>query len=656
MVAHSLTGETCQLLARPVTGRGGSSCDDAVSAPAAHRPDIDGLRAVAILPILLLHCGIAKLRGGFVGVDIFFVISGYLITGIIARETVSGCFTLTAFYRRRIVRILPALTVMMTIVLALGCATMLPNPIRDMGKSAAATSLFVSNFYFWSTSDYFAAGSDAKPFIHTWSLAVEEQFYLFFPLALMGLRGQSRRRLVMVVGSAALASLACGAWLAIQAPSAGFFLLPARVFELMAGALVALGALPEIRSDRIRDWLCGAALALIGVSCVITSSGWSFPVPFAIPPVVGAAVLLGYGETAVTARILSWAPARAIGLISYSLYLWHRPVIAFYQMRNGTTLAPRDTVLLIGISLVLAWLSYRVVERPALRRWRDRAGIGVHLTGFALLAGMAAAGLAIAANADAIRPLSPAAKKVASYLGYDTTAAGRAQFDTDRCFTIPTGKPFDAGHCLALADDRPNVLLLGDSHAAQFSQALRQRLSHANVLQATAAGCRPLLNGRGLARCRDVMNLAFHGIDLERIDTVVLAGRWLDAETLQLLETIAYLRRAHVRVIVIGPMVEYDLDMPELVVRAMLDHNWARLDHFRLRDRQELDRQLEPLISHAGAKYLSIERFECPTNHCDLLAGDGVPVHFDHSHLTNAAAKGTINGPVASYLRSVATY
>jgi peptidoglycan/LPS O-acetylase OafA/YrhL len=620
------------------------------AAPLAHRADIDGLRAVAILPILLLHCGIAQLRGGFVGVDIFFVISGYLITGIIEREAASRSFTLIAFYRRRIVRILPALAVMMAIVLALGCAVMLPNPIRDMGRSAAATSLFVSNFYFWSTSDYFAAGSDAKPFIHTWSLAVEEQFYLFFPLILVALRRLPRRALVRIVAGAALASLACGAWLAIAAPSAGFFLLPARVFELMAGALVALGALPTIRSARARDLLCLAALALIGISCIVTSSGWPFPVPFAIPPVLGATVLLAYGETAVTARILSWTPARAIGLISYSLYLWHRPVIAFYQMQHGTTLKPLDTVLLMAASLGLAWLSYRFVEQPALRRWRNRSGLGVHLTGLAGLAGLATAGLAIAANADAIRPLPPAAMKVASYLGYDTTAAGRAQFDTDRCFTIPTGKPFDAAHCLALANDRPNVLLLGDSHAAQFSQALRARLARTNVLQATAAGCRPLLNGRGLARCRDVMNLAFHGIDLSRVSTVVLGGRWLDSETPQLLETIAYLRRYHARVIVIGPMVEYDLDMPELVVRAMVNHDRERLDRFRLRDRQQLDQRLEPLVQNAGGEYLSTQRLECPDNHCSTLDQDGAAPHFDHSHLSNGAAKHIIDSLHFTYV------
>ncbi|RZM25648.1 MAG: acyltransferase, partial [Sphingomonas sp.] len=173
-----------------------------------YRPDIDGLRALAILPILLLHCGVTKLRGGFVGVDIFFVISGFLITAIMVRDIADGRFSIARFYRHRIVRILPALLVMMTVTLAIGCVLLLPNQLRDLGRSAAATSVFGSNVYFYLTSDYFAAASDAKPLVHTWSLAVEEQFYLLYPLLLWSLRGLSRQRLAQVIAGLALASFA----------------------------------------------------------------------------------------------------------------------------------------------------------------------------------------------------------------------------------------------------------------------------------------------------------------------------------------------------------------------------------------------------------------------------------------------------------------
>ena len=265
---------------------------DGARAALRYRPDIDGLRALAILPILLLHCGVTRLRGGFVGVDIFFVISGFLITAIMVRDIADDRFSVLRFYRHRIVRILPALLAMMTVTLALGCVLLLPNPLRDLGRSAAATSVFGSNVYFYLTSDYFAAASDAKPLVHTWSLAVEEQFYLLYPLLLWSLRSVSRQRLAWILGALALVSFGIGAGLAATRPVAGFYLLPGRVWELALGALVALGAVPRIAKPWMRDMLCGAAILVILACCVVVSGNWPFPVPFALPPAVAAAILI----------------------------------------------------------------------------------------------------------------------------------------------------------------------------------------------------------------------------------------------------------------------------------------------------------------------------------------------------------------------------
>ena len=613
-----------------------------------YRPDIDGLRALAILPILLLHCGVTRLRGGFVGVDIFFVISGFLITAIMVRDIAEDRFSILRFYRHRIVRILPALLVMMTVTLAIGCVLLLPNQLRDLGRSATATSMFASNVYFYLTSDYFAAASDAKPLVHTWSLAVEEQFYLLYPLLLWSLRGMSRRRLAWIIGALALVSFCIGGWLAIRHPSAGFFLLPARVWELSIGALVALGAVPVIARPWLRAALCLAAIAVIVACCVVVSGGWPFPVPFALPPAVAAAVLIAYGRDGPSARLLGAWPLRAIGLISYPAYLWHRPIIAFYQSRHGTTLLPGETVLLLVATLTAAWASYALIERPATRRWRSGSGLAPHMIAVASLAAMAVAGLAVAANADRIRPLPPRLALAASYMGWDMTPGGKRQFAADRCFALPTGAPFSPD-CLRLSTTRPNVALLGDSHGAHFSQALHEALPGANIVQATAAGCRPLLHGKGLPGCRATMDLAFATLDFARIDTVILSARWLNFEQPALLDTIRWLRARGTAVLVIGPSVEYDADLPVLLVRSAREHDPQLPDRYRLADRIALDRAMAAPVRAAGATYASAIDTECEAGACRVTTADGTPLHFDHSHFTPPGARSTLAAILARY-------
>lgn len=602
-----------------------------------YRPEIDGLRSFAILPILLLHCGIPGLRGGFIGVDVFFVISGYLITAIITREIAEQRFSLAGFYRRRVVRILPALAMMTAVALILGGCLLLPHPLRDLGRSVAATSAFGSNIYFYATSDYFAAASDMKPLIHTWSLAVEEQFYLFYPPLLLALQRLQRKTLVKVLAGIAILSFVIGGWLAGNAATAGFFLLPARIWELLLGGLVALGAYPRLAPGILRSTLCALALAGIVVCAMVTGGGWPFPVPFAVPPAVGTAFLLAYASGTGTARLLSMRPLRAIGLISYSLYLWHRPIIAFYLLGRGVTLSWFDSFFLLGASFAAATASYWLVERPALKRWRGGglaplgwAGLGIVL--------FAAAGMLVAANADRIRPLPPEIAKVAGYLGFEASEAGEAQFGTDRCFVIPTGKAYDPG-CLVPARDRTNILLVGDSHAAQLSGAMRLRVRPAHLLQATAAGCRPLLEGRGLSRCRAIVDAAFHDTDFTRVCTVVLAGRWFDDDAGPLAETVRYLRARGATVVVVGPVVEYDADVPEVLAMAMQAGDPERIASLRLADRPALDRKLAPIVVAAGGRYVSYFPLECPGGHCRLFTATGAPLHMDHSHVTPELAQ-----------------
>lgn len=397
-------------------------------------------------------------------------------------------------------------------------------------------------------------------------------------------------------------------------------------------------AYPRVRSALLRELVCWAALAAIVASAVLVRPNWPFPVPFAIPPAGGAALLIAYAPRTRVASLLSLAPLRWVGLISYSLYLWHRPIIATYLHGRSWETSTADTAILLGLSFGTAILSYALIERPALRRWRKGQDHGPLVAGGLALVATVVVGLAIAAAADRLRPLPPPVARVVGFLGFDRTPAGRDQYLTGTCFALPYGKPYDPA-CLAPTPGRDNVMLVGDSHAGQLSQALRARLAPAHLMQATAAGCRPLLVTQGFGPCREVHLLALERTDLRPVSAVVLAGRWFDADLPGLADTIRALKaRGVARVVVVGPVVEYQADFPELLGTAMLTGDVSRLPEQRLEDRPVLDARMRPLVAAAGGIYVSHFEVECPNGACRLFTPSGDPVHIDQSHLTPEGA------------------
>jgi peptidoglycan/LPS O-acetylase OafA/YrhL len=339
-----------------------------------YRSDIDGLRAIAVLSVVLYHFGIGGLQGGFVGVDVFFVISGYLITGIIQSELARGEFTLARFYERRARRIFPALFVMLLVTMLVGLFVLLPSDLARLGQAATATVLFVSNALYFRQSGYFDDASDFNALLHTWSLGVEEQFYVGLPLLLMLVHRYRPQWLLRVIAACALLSFAACVLVQPILAKAVFFLSPFRAWELLLGSLVALGAAPQVRNGALRAVLSLAALAALLGAIAFMRSGVDFPGWKAAIPVLATAVLLhlGAGGRTWVGAILSWRPLVFVGLISYSLYLWHWPLLVMVSYRQG--MAPLDSLqalVLLGVSLLLAVGSYRFVEQP-FRRWRKR--------------------------------------------------------------------------------------------------------------------------------------------------------------------------------------------------------------------------------------------------------------------------------------------
>jgi peptidoglycan/LPS O-acetylase OafA/YrhL len=606
--------------------------------PIHHRTDIDGLRAVAVVPIVLFHAGVTVLTGGFVGVDIFFVISGYLITGIIARELDEGRFSLLKFYNRRILRIVPALVVVLLCTIAVGCLLLLPTEFDRLSASSAAASAFVSNIYFWQTTDYFAGEADTVPLLHTWSLGVEEQFYIFFPLGLIIVKKIApRMRLALILLVLLLSFAADLRWSLLQSIT-GFYMFPARIWELLIGALIALNR-PYNLPQWLRELLAAVGAFMILVGIVIIRPEYLFPAPMGLLPCGGTALLLMWGERTKVGRILSIGWVRWLGFISYSLYLWHWPVMAFMRLEWGVSLSLPLMIAAIVASLALGAASFYLVEQPFRRGRRPRPS-RVVLLGLLALGVTLAVSLAAPAVTRAVAPLDPRIAHVSAYVKYSKTPAYVRQYRPHACFAMFADQFYNPSLCLRVVPNKRNVLLIGDSHAAQYWLALARRFPQANILQASGSGCLPQFDPEGAPWCVPVIRRALALAESDRrIDAVVFAARWMPEQVPALVRSVRRLVREGIPVTVIGPINEYEGDFPEILARAMLRHDLARVQSLRSPEPVRLEEVMKPAITSAGASYYSVIAQECPKGTCPLFASDGTPFHTDYGHVSEGAAE-----------------
>ncbi len=469
--------------------------------PPTYRPEIDGLRALAVLPVIAFHAGFSGFSGGFVGVDVFFVISGYLITGILAADLREGRYSIARFYERRARRILPALFVMLAASVLAAQVLLLPPPFEDFSASVFTVVLFLSNMLFLSEVDYFAPAAEETPLLHTWSLAVEEQFYILFPLILRVLWRSGRERalfwgvLVVTLGSFAFSEYA---WRSIS-PAQSFYFLPSRAWELGAGALCALWQ-PRRLPMALRQGLGLAGLAAIGLSVVALNREMPFPSAWALLPVGGAvAVILFATQDTLAARLLSLRAVVAIGLVSYSAYLWHHPLFVFARLALDTAPSPLLMLGLSLLSLALAALSWRFVEQPfraapgrAARLPRRAQVYGASLAGIAAFAAFGLWGYLTEGRAELwLRSASPEQRQTFALLA---PAAERVQHLDDggcrfnqRTITPQVRTRIEACHAL----HGPGLAVIGDSHALNLADALILNQSAPFLVGVTQGACRP---------------------------------------------------------------------------------------------------------------------------------------------------------------------
>jgi len=607
-----------------------------------HRDDIDGLRTLAVFPVIAFHYVILPklFGGGFVGVDIFFVISGYLITRNIFHDVTNKTYSIVDFYNRRIRRIFPALFTVFAFCIIAAFFSSFPSEAAKISESILSSIFFVSNCLFYSQSGYFDRNSETNPLLHMWSLSVEEQFYVIFPIVIYLIRDFSDRARILLLSAATIASLLYSIWMVFIDSAAAFFLVQFRAWELLIGSLLAISAIPNL----VRQWqaeLVGVSgIALIVISVVLISPNTPFPGLAALAPCLGAAAVIhsGAATTTLAGRILAFFPIRFVGLISYSLYLWHWPLVVFYRLFVNQPSRIEKGALLV-ICTVAATVSWKFIEKPFREKPYKLTAFGTLAAGGAVMILTAATSVALPSLIGSVFNYPSRAIEVLSYAKID-----ESHMRSGACLLIPSDiknqdiKTIVNNNCLAIRPKGPNYLIIGDSHAAHLWSGLQISYPAINFLQATVAGCTPILGEDvGSAVCAEVMRYIFQRfLPPGHLEGIIISAQWKSDEILPQLIKTANTARSYVdRVIVFGPIVEYDQALPRILARAIALHEsevkFAGLH--RLGFPQKIDSIFSVALKNGPIEYVSVYRALCAQD-CEVWATGKVPLQFDGNHLT----------------------
>jgi peptidoglycan/LPS O-acetylase OafA/YrhL len=528
-----------------------------------YRPEIDGLRAIAVVVVILFHSGVSLFGGGFVGVDVFFVISGYLITSIIQADLVAARFSFRKFYERRARRILPGLFLVSISTVPFALLWLLPDQLLQYGGSQTSTSLYYSNFYFWRLSGYFDTSSELQPLLHTWSLSVEEQYYIVFPLLMLILWRWLKSATLALVSLGVIASFVVAEYGAQRGSLGAYYLLPTRAWELGLGSILAMlpGLIPELRaiSRQILSWV---GLVLILVGAILYRESTPYPGVYALTPTLGAVLVIAMTRsTDLLGRFLGCKLLVSIGLVSYSLYLWHQPVLAFARQRLFTDPTGLTLLCLLAFTATLSYLSWRFVEKP----FRDPSRVSTQsLAAFCVTSTALIVCVGIWLKAENGMP------ERFPFLDGADERMQLARHDNGWCFySIDIDDQLEVGsngHRCVLGDKRtmPRVLLFGDSFAGQYEPLWDAigKLHGFSIAAVTTNWCSPFLDdafmgpisSRAYDQCKK--NKEFLQKNALNYDALILSGTWIGVdgihkipETVRLIEWLA----SHGKKVVVMP-------------------------------------------------------------------------------------------------------
>jgi peptidoglycan/LPS O-acetylase OafA/YrhL len=494
-----------------------------------YRKEIDGLRALAVLPVILFHAGFTTFSGGFVGVDIFFVISGYLITTIIVDEMDKGSFSLLNFYERRARRVLPALFFVMLCTLPFAWFWMRPQDLKSFSQSLEAVPLFGSNVLFYLTSGYFDTASELKPLLHTWSLAVEEQYYVLFPIFLMLAWKLGKKWIITLLALVAIVSAIAAQWGSATHPFFTFYLLPTRGFEILIGALISLYINRILITNKVYfQSVSLAGLALVLYAIFAFDKNTPSPSLYTLIPTVGAGLILVFANNKnIVGKLLGSKLFVGIGLISYSAYLWHQPLLAFARLRSINEPSALLLGLLATLSILMGYLSWKYIENP-FRNKSITSQKRIFIYGFTGSLFFISIGLLGHFTLGIPSRLKIPVEVAESIVGTKIREKCDINFDTK------TGKNID--FCSLGDTKKSNITLaiFGDSHSEAILPALdvigkerMQKYSHIGL-----GGCPPLLNvdvvkGNWQPKvCEYLSTKQYNFVKENKVKNVLLVGRW----------------------------------------------------------------------------------------------------------------------------------
>lgn len=635
-----------------------------------YRPEIDGLRAIAVIPVILFHAGFERFQGGFVGVDVFFVISGYLITTIIIKELRAGSFSLADFYERRARRILPALFFVMMVCVPIAWFVLPPHHLRDFSQSLVATSIFSANVLFWLETGYFETKAAFKPLLHTWSLAVEEQFYLLFPLFLLFLSSFGKKTLITGIVIALLGSLFFAQWASLRAPDAAFFLLPMRAWELAVGCLVAF-YLAKGNRTLLPTWVAQAfsllGLALILGSVIFYGSETHFPGFYALVPTIGTALIILFGSPSTyVGSLLSKRVFVGIGLVSFSAYLWHQPLFAFARHRSLEEPDPWVFVILSLLTVAFAFVSWWVVERPfRVRSFLSRKKVFGIAAAFSAL--FVTLGLVGHSNGGFPGRFPAFTAEQRDFAKIDN---GWCFYSVDRLAELEVGE--EGTDCrLGSADDGLRGLLIGDSFAGQYEPFwdVIGKEWDVQINSVTTHWCYPSAYdgtlGRGGSRAAE--QCAFNRRYLQErageYDFVIFGGAWGTVYEYGVFEdvirTVRKLSAEGMLVVLMPSPKQFDFHVFDAYMKSVHRHAELRLGEMgQERDKSaSLANELLSGLAVAETKVVGLERgdiFLVSGEESDFTS-EGVPYNVDGWHISIHgslyAAKEFLGGAEAQVLR-----